>query len=116
MSLVSRVLPPDKRTMGVSLHSLVRRLPMALGQLSAGVLNRHLWGKSGVRLAFVGAFILGIVSLLLQQVMIEDDKGARGKAEKRPSRLWRYMNPSLRNLLVSDILIRFGKNRFHMPL
>ena len=109
MSLVSRVLPPDKRTMGVSLHSLVRRLPMALGPIIGGVLIGIYGEKTGVRLAFVGAFILGIVSLLLQQVMIEDDKGERGKAEKRPSRLWRFMNPSLRNLLVSDILIRFAE-------
>jgi MFS family permease len=38
MSLVSRVLPPDKRTMGVTMHSLVRRLPMALGPIIGGVL------------------------------------------------------------------------------
>ncbi len=31
MSLVSRVLPENRRTMGVSLHSLVRRFPMAWG-------------------------------------------------------------------------------------
>ena len=109
MSLVSRVLPPDKRTMGVSLHSLVRRLPMALGPIIGGVLIGIYGEKTGVRLAFVGAFILGIVSLLLQQIMIEDDKGKREKAEKRPSRLWRFMNPALRNLLVSDILIRFAE-------
>ncbi len=29
MSLISRVLPTGKRTMGVSMHSLVRRVPMA---------------------------------------------------------------------------------------
>ena len=109
MSLVSRVLPPDKRTMGVSLHSLVRRLPMALGPIIGGILIGIYGEKTGVRLAFVGAFILGIVSLLLQQIMIEDDKGKREKAEKRPSRLWRFMNPALRNLLVSDILIRFAE-------
>jgi MFS family permease len=108
MSLVSRVLPPDKRTMGVSMHSLVRRLPMALGPIIGGVLIGIYGEKSGVRLAFVGAFILGIVSLLLQQIMIEDDQGG-GKAEKRPSRLLRFMSPSLRNLLVSDILIRFAE-------
>lgn len=30
MDMVSRVLPKNKRTMGVSMHSLVRRIPMAL--------------------------------------------------------------------------------------
>ncbi|MDD5169530.1 MAG: MFS transporter, partial [Syntrophales bacterium] len=108
MSLVSRVLPQDKRTMGVSLHSLVRRIPMALGPLIGGVLIGIYGDMSGVRLAFVAAFVLGIASLILQQVMIEDDN-ERGKAEKLPSRLWRYVSPALRNLLVSDILIRFAE-------
>lgn len=108
MSLVSRVLPMEKRTMGVSVHSLTRRIPMALGPVIGGVLIGLYGERTGIRLAFVAAFLLGIVSLILQQAMIEDD-GRRGKAEKRPTRLWRSMSPDLRNLLVSDILIRFAE-------
>ena len=108
MSLVSRALPQQKRTMGVSVHSLVRRIPMALGPVIGGVLIGLYGDRTGIRLAFVAALLLGIVSLVLQQVMIEDD-GRRGKAEKRPSQLWRFMSPDLRNLLVSDILIRFAE-------
>ena len=108
MSLVSRSLPQQKRTMGVSLISLVRRIPMALGPVIGGVLIGIYGEKTGIRLAFGVALLLGIVSLVFQQVMIEDD-GKRGKAEKQPSRLWRFMNADLRNLLVSDILIRFAE-------
>lgn len=108
MSLVSRTLPEDRRTMGVSMHSLVRRLPMALGPVIGGVLITLYGEKTGVRLAFVVAFALGLVALVLQQTLIEDD-GLRGKPEKRPSKLWRFMSPALRNLLVSDILIRFAE-------
>jgi MFS family permease len=108
MSLVSRALPQQKRTMGVSLISLVRRIPMALGPVIGGVLIGIYGEKTGIRLAFGVALLLGIVSLVFQQVMIADD-GKRGKAEKRPSRLWRFMSPDLRNLLVSDILIRFAE-------
>jgi len=108
MSLVSRALPQQKRTMGVSLISLVRRIPMALGPVIGGVLIGIYGEKTGIRLAFGVALLLGIVSLVFQQVMIADD-GNRGKAEKRPSRLWRFMSPDLRNLLVSDILIRFAE-------
>jgi MFS family permease len=48
----------------------------------------------------------------MQQRMIEDDKPGKkhqtGPApEKNPLRLWKEMVPDLRNLLVSDILIRF---------
>ena len=108
MSLVSRVLPQDKRTMGVTVHSLVRRLPMALGPIIGGVLIGIYGEATGVRLAFTGAFFLGAASLVLQQVMITDDE-KRGKAEKRPSRLWRHMSPQLKNLLLADILIRFAE-------
>jgi len=108
MSLVSDVLPQDKRTMGVTLHSLVRRVPMALGPVFGGVLIGIYGEKDGVRLAFAGAFLLGIVSIILQQKMIVADS-PKGYAEKRPSRLWRYMSPALRNLLISDILIRFAE-------
>ena len=108
MSLVSRALPQEKRTMGVSVHSLTRRIPMALGPVIGGVLIGLYGDRTGIRLAFVAAFLLGILSLILQQAMIEDD-GRRGKAEKRPTKLWRFMNRDLRNLLVSDILIRFAE-------
>jgi len=108
MSLVSRVLPREKRTMGVSVHSLVRRIPMALGPVIGGVLIGIYGEKTGIRLAFGAALLLGIVSLVFQQMMIADD-GKRDKGEKQPSYLWRFMSPDLRNLLVSDILIRFAE-------
>ncbi len=108
MSLVSRALPEDKRTMGVSVHSLVRRIPMALGPVIGGMMIALYGETTGVRLAFVAALILGLASLILQQVMIEDDC-LRGKPEKRPSKLWRFMSPALKILLVADILIRFAE-------
>jgi MFS family permease len=108
MSLVSRSLPQQKRTMGVSLLSLVRRIPMALGPVIGGILIGAYGVETGIRLAFGVALLLAVVSLLFQQTMIMDD-GNRGSAERRPSQLWRFMSPDLRNLLVSDILIRFAE-------
>ena len=107
MDMVARVLPKDKRTMGVSMHSLVRRIPMALGPVLGGVLIGWFGEKTGVRLAFVAALILGGVSLALQQMMIEDDGKRVGKAERNPLRALKLVSPTLRNLLVSDILVRF---------
>jgi MFS family permease len=113
MSLIARVLPMNKRTMGVSMHSLVRRIPMGLGPILGGVCI-GLWGeRNGVRLAFVCAFVLAVVATILQQVLIEEDPPKRAvesssKAlEKNPLKLLREMNPSLKRLLVSDILVRF---------
>ncbi|MDD5712211.1 MAG: MFS transporter [Smithellaceae bacterium] len=108
MSLVSKALPQDKRTMGVTLHSLVRRVPMALGPVIGGVMITLYGEKTGVRAAFALALFFGFVSIILQQTMIAEG-GKTAVAEKRPSRLFRYMTPSLKNLLLSDILIRFSE-------
>jgi len=113
MGLVAKVLPMNKRTMGVSMHSLVRRIPMALGPILGG-LCIGFWGeRDGVRMAFVAALLLSIVAAVLQQKLIEDDPPEKAgdrpsnKPEKNPLRLFHKMSPSLKRLLVSDILVRF---------
>ena len=115
MSLMYKVLPLNKRTMGVSMHSLVRRIPMALGPLLGGFFIA-VWGEQdGVRLAFAAALVMAAGALLLQQWMIEDDPRARNTAsdacglrpEKNPLKLLRLMNPAMKGLLVTDILVRF---------
>ena len=111
MDLIAKVLPMNRRTMGVSMHSLVRRIPMALGPVIGGALIELYGTKSGIRLAFVGALLMGVVSLVLQQAMIEAEReggASNGSgAEKNPLRMLALMTPALGRLLVSDIMIRF---------
>ena len=106
MDLVSKSLPTTKRTMGVSMHSLVRRIPMALGPLAGGTFIVWYGEKEGVRLAFECAVALALVSIVIQQNLIEADQRKRG-AEGNPKKLWKEMPGRLKNLLMSDILIRF---------
>ncbi|MCM2272381.1 MAG: MFS transporter, partial [candidate division Zixibacteria bacterium] len=113
MSLVARVLPKSKRTMGVSMHSLVRRIPMALGPVIGGLFIAG-WGETtGVRLAFVAALVMALLAAALQQILIKDvppDKASNPNgAEKNPLAMFRMMSPQLKNLLVADILIRFAE-------
>ena len=110
MSLIHQVLPKTKHTMGVSMHSLVRRIPMALGPILGG-LCIGIWGEiTGVRIAFVIALVFALVAMVLQQIMIEPEnaKGERGLTpEKNPWKMLALMSPALKRLLVSDILVRF---------
>ena len=106
MSLVAAVLPKNKRTMGVSMHSLVRRIPMALGPIVGGLLITWKGEVVGVRWAFIIALALAVVALIFQQIWIEDRK-SEGKAESNPLRLFGHMTPSFRILLAADILVRF---------
>ena len=107
MDMVSKVLPKNKRTMGVSMHSMVRRIPMALGPVLGGLMIGFFGEKNGIRLAFVIAFILGGVSLVMQQIMIKEDKKKATNIEEKNEKRVKLIRPALRNLLVSDILVRF---------
>ena len=113
MGLIAKVLPTHKRTMGVTMHSLVRRFPMALGPILGGMCI-GVWGvERGVRIAFGVALSLSILAVFLQQKLIEDDTRPASAddctiaPEKNPWKLFQSMDISLKRLLVSDILIRF---------
>ncbi len=105
MSLVADLLPKSKRAMGVSMHSIIRRIPMGGGPVIGGALIAAYGLVSGVRIAFGLALVLAVVSLVVQQRM------APNKTEKyQPLRLRQFVrqfDPGLKRLLVSDILIRF---------
>jgi MFS family permease len=115
MGLIYQVLPQNKRTMGVSMHSLVRRIPMALGPLLGGVFIAVWDERDGVRLAFTAALVLAAIALVWQQRLIENtppsgpfSADARGlPPERNPLKLLRRMRPAMKNLLVTDILVRF---------
>jgi MFS family permease len=111
MELVAKVLPKNKRTMGVSVHSLVRRIPMALGPLAGGLFVDLYGPVKGVRLAFAGAIAMALVALLMQQFLIQDDGAApaasAGQSHGSPLAIFALMRPELKSLLVADILVRF---------
>lgn len=108
MSLISASLEKKKQTMGVSLHSLTRRIPMALGPLIGGILISTFGIRAGSRLAFGAALILAFLSLFfIRRYIIE-------KKEERPAPVslisaYRSMNRPLKTLLLSDIFIRFAE-------
>ena len=102
MSLVATSLPKEKRVMGVSVHSLVRRIPMALGPVCGGIFIDQ-WGPvTGVRVAFVAALLMAMVALVAQQKLIVDDQPA-APSEHAGGGFWamlRAMRPELKTLLV----------------
>lgn len=109
MSLVSQVIPKSKRTLGVSLHSFFRRIPMALGPVVGGILIGAFGRVSGVRMAFGAALVMAFFALLLVQFFMKEDKRAEKVDEERGKGIRDLFSPSLRNLLASDILIRFAE-------
>lgn len=115
LSLVSQTVSKEKQVMGVSLHSMMRRVPMALGPICGGLLIAQFGIVVGARLAFGAALVLGFVALgfiekYVQDKRSEDEKTQAQRREKvEVFRQFKAMSPGLKTLLVSDILIRFAE-------
>jgi len=107
MDMVATVLPKNKRTMGVSLHSFVRRVPMALGPVIGGALIGAYGETRGIRIAFIVALVLAGVSLLLQQIMFDEKRPSPEAKDKHNHYGLSLLSPDLKKLLASDILVRF---------
>ncbi len=105
MDLLNSEMPENKRVFGVSLHSLVRRIPMALGPVMGGILIDAYGERTGVRLSFLIAFALGVISIFIQQIMIKDQVVKNESLHLK--KMFSMMPKSLTYLLGSDILIRF---------
>lgn len=108
MSLISSNLPNQKRTMGVSMVSITKRLPKALGPIIGGALIGAYGQLQGIRYAFMVAFVFGIIALVVQQIMVKEvnDK-SKSEPLRNPFAMFKFITPDLRNLLISDTIIRF---------
>jgi MFS family permease len=80
---------------------------MIVGPLIGGVLVEWYGETEGIRYAFIIATVLAVVSTLLQQWLISAPTKSSNHAEVNPAALWKEMSAALKQLLFSDILIRF---------
>ena len=120
-SVVANALDASRHTMGIGVQSMVRRVPMMVGPLLGGVLITKFGWQDGVRLALLGSIALGLLTAAFQWFMVESPPVADGgnaraasgvRTEHASQReafhlVVRSFTPALRELLVSDILIRF---------
>jgi MFS family permease len=115
-AVVATSLESHRHTMGIGVQSLVRRIPMMLGPLAGGwLITRHGW-QQGVQWALVACLALSMLTMGFQWIMIEPGNlGTRTGPDCSDSGVntqgfvgvVKTFTPALRELLVSDILIRF---------
>ena len=106
LSLIAKTLKESKQTMGVSIHSLVRRIPMALGPVLGGVIIELYGIVLGARIAFGIALIFALVAIVFIKMFVIET------SDRTPIDLkagFTRMSKPLRILLISDILIRFAE-------
>ncbi len=114
-SVVATSLEKSRHTMGIGVQSMIRRVPMMLGPLLGGWLVTRFGWTDGVRYALLLCISMSLLTAAFQWFMFEpvgsarcDDRTAQ-RAIPAISFLGvvKTFTPALRELLVSDILIRF---------
>jgi MFS family permease len=109
-SIIATSLQSGQHTMGVGVQSMLRRVPMMVGPLIGGWLIDRFGLRQGVQCALLICIGLTLSTMLFQRFMFEDGPGpGRQSAEAQPGFLSvvNSFSPALRELLISDILIRF---------
>ena len=103
-AVVGDALPREKRTMGFTVQSLLRRVPILLAPTLGGVAIARLGLRSGMRLGLLTSIALAAVTLAVaSRVRIPV------VADEEPTHIghvWRAFPRPLRWLLASDVFIR----------
>ncbi len=106
MSLITKTLGKGKTVMGISMHSIIRRIPMIVGPIVGGYLIMNYGLVLGIKIAFCISIGLSLVGIIFINKLTVDDNAE--KPEKiHPIQLWKKFDSRLKNLLISDILVRF---------
>ena len=113
LSVIATSLQSHRHTMGVGVQSMIRRVPMMLGPLLGGWLLTRFGWTDGVRYALSLCIAMSLLTLAFQWFMFEPDKKASTQNNNSNDATTSFLGvvktftPALRELLVSDILIRF---------
>jgi MFS family permease len=109
-AVIATSLDQRRHTMGVGVQSLVRRVPMMIGPLIGGSLLTRLGWERGMRYALLGCIGLSALTAVFQWFMAEPAGAVEPTAHPSGISFFgvvKSFNPVLRELLISDILIRF---------
>ncbi|MGA3285571.1 MAG: MFS transporter [Verrucomicrobiota bacterium] len=114
-TVVATSLERHRHTMGIGVQSLVRRVPMMLGPLIGGWLLTRFGWTDGVKYALALCIVMSLLTAAFQWFMFEPESGradlpvSQAAQQRGPTffTVVKSFTPALRELLVSDILIRF---------
>lgn len=102
-AVVGDSLPKERRAMGFTVQSILKRMPMTIAPIIGGMLIAGMGILAGVRIGLVITLVLAVITVLIIfainiPVKIGEATNVRG--------VWRSFHFALKKLLVSDIIIR----------
>lgn len=103
-AVVGDALPKHKRTMGFTVQSVLRRIPIAIAPTLGGLAIARYGVRGGVRVGLLAAIVIALVTLgiaaRVRIPVVPDETAIRIRD------VWRSFPSPLRWLLASDVFIR----------
>ena len=102
-AVIGDSLPKERRAMGFTVQALLKRVPMAIAPLIGGFLIVSLGVVLGVRTGLVITLAIAVITaVIVRTINIASVPGAPTNIRG----VWRSFHAALRQLLISDIIIR----------
>jgi MFS family permease len=103
-AVIGDALPSERRAMGFSVQSILRRTPIAVAPVLGGLLIASMGVQAGVRAGLVATIVLALATLVVvSRVQLALPPAAGGVTLIG---LWQTLPGQLRRLLLADILVR----------
>ena len=106
-AVIGDALPTERRALGFTIQSILRRIPIALAPALGGVALATQGVVGGVRLGLAVTLVLAVVTLAAAWRI--DIPVMRDERPMNIQRVWRALPRPLRWLLASDIFVRTGE-------
>lgn len=108
LSLVGASLHASRYSMAIGLQMIVKRVPIMIAPIFGGIMIDQLGVTRGVRLGLCMSILLSGLAILVQRRLDPEPTEKAPTAERwNFLRTLRQFNTPLRQLLLSDILVRF---------
>jgi MFS family permease len=102
-AVIGDALPTERRAMGFTLQSMLRRVPMVISPIVGGFVIAKIGVVYGVRAGLASTLLLALLaSLIVLRINIPIKTGAPVNMRG----VWRSFHGALKRLLISDIFIR----------
>ena len=102
-AVIGDSLPRERRAMGFTVQSILKRVPIVIAPLAGGLLIARLGIVKGIHVSLVVTLLLAVVTLLLVRKITLT---ARASETTSIRGVWQSFHTVLKRLLVSDVIIR----------
>jgi MFS family permease len=102
-AVIGDALPTEKRAMGFSIQSILKRVPIVIAPLIGGVIIASVGIVSGVRVGLIVTLVIAALTALLIRLITITHAAHRAI---NIFGVWKSLKGGLKRLLISDIFIR----------